>query len=343
MNVYSPAAPSRTVCDLRSDTVTTPTPAMRRAMAEAEVGDDVYGEDPTVARLEVMVAEITGKEAGLFMPTGTMSNLAGVLSHCGRGEELVIGHGYHVQKYEAAGASVLGGVAIHPIPVAADGAVEAGDVTAAVKEDDSHFAVTRLLCLENTHDGAPVPLARMRAAAEAARARGLGVHLDGARLFNAALALGGDVAAVAAPADTVSVCLSKGLGAPSGSVLVGPADLIARARRLRKMLGGGMRQSGVLAAAGIVALTEGAARLQEDHDRAALLAAGIAALGLGPAEARTNMVWWTPDPAIAGAQARLAAHGIRVGGGSPVRMVLHHDVDDAGLAATVAAFRTAFA
>ena len=343
MNVYSPSDATRTVCDLRSDTVTKPTPAMRRAMAEAEVGDDVYGEDPTVARLEAMTAEVTGKEAGLFLPTGTMSNLAGVLSHCGRGDEIVIGHGYHVQKYEAAGASVLGGVAIYPIPVAADGAVEAADVTGAVKDDDFHFATTRLLCLENTHNGAPVPLARMRAAAEAARSRGLGVHLDGARLFNAALALGGDVAAVCAPCDTVSVCLSKGLGAPSGSVLVGPAELIARARRMRKMLGGGMRQSGVLAAAGIVGLTEGAARLREDHDRAAMLAAEIGVLGVGPAEARTNMVWWTPDPAIADPQARLAAHGVKVGGGAPVRMVLHHDVDDAALRATVGAFRRAFA
>ena len=343
MNVYSPSDATRTVCDLRSDTVTRPTPAMRRAMAEAEVGDDVYGEDPTVIRLEAMTAERTGKEAGLFLPTGTMSNLAGVLSHCGRGDEIVIGHGYHVQKYEAAGASVLGGVAIYPIPVAPDGAVEAADVTGAVKNDDFHFATTRLLCLENTHNGAPVPLVRMRAAAEAARSRGLGVHLDGARLFNAALALGGDVAAVCAPADTVSVCLSKGLGAPSGSVLTGPADLIARARRLRKMLGGGMRQSGVLAAAGIVALTEGAARMHEDHDRAEMLASEIGALGIGPAEARTNMVWWTPDPAIADAQARLAAHGVKVGGGSPVRMVLHHDVDDAALRAAVAAFRSAFA
>ena len=342
MNVYSPAAATRTVCDLRSDTVTTPTPAMRRAMAEAEVGDDVYGEDPTVIRLEAMTAERTGKEAGLFLPTGTMSNLAGVLSHCGRGDEIVIGHGYHVQKYEAAGASVLGGVAIYPIPVAADGAVEAADVTRAVKDDDFHFATTRLLCLENTHNGAPVPLARMRAAAEAARARGLGVHLDGARLFNAALALGGDVAAVCAASDTVSVCLSKGLGAPSGSVLVGPADLIARARRMRKMLGGGMRQSGVLAAAGIVSLTDGAARLLEDHDHAAMLAAEIDALGIGTAEAFTNMVWWTPDPAIADPQGRLAMHGVKVGGGSPVRMVLHRDVGDAALDAAMQAFRTAF-
>ena len=343
MNVYSPTAATDATCDLRSDTVTRPTPAMRRAMAEAAVGDDVYGEDPTVTRLEAMTAEVTGKEAGLFLPTGTMSNLAGVLSHCGRGDEIVIGHGYHVQKYEAAGASVLGGVAIYPIPVAADGAVEAADVLGAVKDDDFHFATTRLLCLENTHNGAPVPLARMRAAGEAARSRGLGVHLDGARLFNAALALGGDVAAVCAPADTVSVCLSKGLGAPSGSVLVGPADLIVRARRMRKMLGGGMRQSGVLAAAGIVALTEGAARLQEDHDRAEMLAAEIGALGIGRAEARTNMVWWSPDAAISDAQARLAAHGVKVGGGSPVRMVLHHDVDDAGLRAAVDAFRAAFA
>ncbi len=340
MNAYAPTpATADLVCDLRSDTLTRPSAAMRAAMAEAEVGDDVYGEDPTVARLEATCAERLGLAAGLFLPTGTMSNLAAVLAHCGRGDELVIGRRYHVAVYEASGASVLGGVSIRTVPVAADGAVEPEEVTAAVNADDSHFATSRLLSLENTHDGRAVPLARTEAAARAARAAGLSVHLDGARLFNAALGLGVDAAEIAAPFDTVSVCLSKGLGAPAGSVLVGEAGLVARARRLRKMLGGGMRQSGVLAAAGLVALEAGAARLPRDHDGAERLGAAIGALGIGAVSVRTNMVFWSPAEGFADAPARIAATGVRVGAPRPdVRMVVHADVDDAALAAAIRAF-----
>ena len=338
MNAHH-APRAEAVCDLRSDTVTRPDAAMRAAMAQAEVGDDVYGEDPTVRRLENACAERTGKAAGLFLPTGTMSNLAAVLAHCGRGDEVVIGAGFHVARYEASGASVLGGVSIRTVPAAADGAVEAADVTAAVNDDDSHFAVSRLLSLENTHHGMAVPVPRLAAAVDAARAAGLAAHLDGARLFNAALGLGADVAEVAAPFDTVSVCLSKGLGAPAGSVLVGDAAPLARARRLRKMLGGGMRQSGVLAAAGLVALGAGAARLAEDHARAERLGAALDALGIGVVSVRTNMVFWTPDPSLDRPAERLAEMGVRVGAPGPAaRMVLHRDVDDAALDRAVAAF-----
>ena len=326
-------------CDLRSDTLTRPSPAMRAAMAGAEVGDDVYGEDPTVRRLEAACAERLGKPAALFLPTGTMSNLAAVLAHCGRGDELVIGARYHVAVYEASGASVLGGVSIRTVPVAPDGAIEPADVTAAVNADDAHFAVSRLLSLENTHDGLAVPIARLAAATEAARAAGLGAHLDGARLFNAALALGVEVAEVAAPFDTVSLCLSKGLGAPAGSVLAGEAALVSRARRLRKMLGGGMRQSGVLAAAGLVALDAGAARLGEDHARAERLGAALEALAIGSVSVRTNMVFWTPREGLAEPAARLAAMGVLIGAPRPAaRMVLHADVTDPALDRAVEAF-----
>ncbi len=340
MNAYAPTrAATDLACDLRSDTLTRPSAAMRAAMAGAEVGDDVYGEDPTVRRLEAACAERLDKAAALFLPTGTMSNLAAVLAHCGRGDEVVIGRSYHVAVYEASGASVLGGVSIRTLPVAADGAVEASEVTAAVNADDSHFAVSRLLSLENTHDGRAIPLARTEAAARAAREAGLSVHLDGARLFNAALGLGVDVAEVAAPFDTVSVCLSKGLGAPAGSVLVGEAGALARARRLRKMLGGGMRQSGVLAAAGLVALDSGAARLPEDHAGAARLGAAIEALGIGAVSVRTNMVFWSPAEGFADAPARLAAMGVRIGAPRPdIRMVVHLDVDEPALAAAIRAF-----
>ena len=331
--------PAETLCDLRSDTLTRPSHAMRAAMASAEVGDDVYGEDPTVARLEAACAERLGKPAGLFLPTGTMSNLAAVLAHCGRGDELVIGARFHVAVYEAAGASVLGGVSIRTLPVAEDGALEPADVTAAVNADDSHFATSRLLALENTHAGMAVPVPRLAAATDAARAAGLGAHLDGARIFDAALGLGTDVAAIAAPFDTVSACLSKGLGAPAGSVLVGEAALVARARRLRKMLGGGMRQSGVLAAAGLVALDAGAARLPEDHARARSLGAAIAGFDIGTVSVRTNMVFWTPAEGLADPAERLAAMGVRIGAPAPAaRMVLHADVTDAALDRALRAF-----
>ncbi|WP_341862001.1 low-specificity L-threonine aldolase [Gymnodinialimonas sp. 57CJ19] len=327
----------RVLADLRSDTVTQPCDQMRAAMAAAEVGDDVYGDDPSVNRMEASLAERLGKDAALFAPSGTQSNLLAMLAHCGRGEEVIAGGAYHVIRYEAAGASVLGGVALHALDVAADGALEADDITAAIKEDDSHHPISRLLSLENTHNGQAVSLPRMQAAVDAGRAAGLSLHLDGARFFNAITALGCAETALAGPFDTVSICLSKGLGAPIGSVLVGPKDLIARARRMRKMLGGGMRQAGVLAAAGLYALDNNVTRLAEDHARAEDLARHLSALELGDVSQNTNMVFLTPRPGLELSQ--LASHGIRTSAPEPaLRLVLHRDITDAGFAATKAAF-----
>lgn len=330
------------LCDLRSDTVTRPDAGMLQAMAAAELGDDVFGEDPSVNRLEAALAERLGKAAGLFLPTGTMSNFTAMLAHCQRGEEVICGRGYHVNAYEAAGASVLGGIALCPLPVRADGALDPAEIRAAVKEDDPHLPISRLLSLENTHNGLAVPLADMAAAAEAGRAAGLSVHLDGARFFNAVTALGCSETDLAGLADTVSVCLSKGLGTPAGSVLVGPADLIAKARRWRKMLGGGMRQAGVLAAAGLYALEHNAGRLAEDHARAADLAGVLRGLGAGDVSQATNMVFFTPgDGGNDDLRAHLAAEGLVIGGGNSgaIRMVLHKNVDDAALAQMVQGLR----
>ncbi|MBY4892711.1 low-specificity L-threonine aldolase [Rhodobacteraceae bacterium N5(2021)] len=325
------------VADLRSDTVTQPCAQMRAAMAAAEVGDDVYGDDPCVNRLEASLAARLGKEAGLFVPSGTQSNLLAMLAHCGRGEEVISGESYHVIRYEAAGASVLGGVALQALPVADDAAVEAADVTAAIKEDDSHHPISRLLSLENTNYGKAVPLPRIEAAVAAGRKGGLSLHLDGARFFNAITALNCTEAALADPFDTVSVCLSKGLGAPIGSVLLGPADLLARARRMRKMLGGGMRQAGILAAAGLYALEHNVERLTEDHARAEALAAHLEKLGLGEVSHATNMVFLTPRAGVD--LAPLAAHGIRTSTPVPsMRLVLHRDVDDKDFDKILAAF-----
>lgn len=329
------------ICDLRSDTVTRPDAAMRRAMAAAEVGDDVYGEDPEVNRLEREFAEMLGKEAGLFVSSGTQGNLTAIMAHCGRGDEIMVGSGYHVFADEAAGASVLAGVALYPLPMAPSGGVTPDAVAAALRPDDAHYPVSRLLCLENTVDGRAVSLNEMRAAALAARQAGLSVHLDGARFFNAIAALDCAPQDLAGIADTVSVCLSKGLGAPVGSVLVGPADLIARARRHRKILGGGMRQAGLLAAAGRHALTHNLTALAEDHRRAAALAEALQALGAGQVRQATNMVFFTPGgDGTAPLRTALAARGVLIGGQSPtVRIVLHRDIDDAGLAHVITAFR----
>ncbi len=321
-------APGRYAVDTRSDTVTRPDAAMRAAMAEAEVGDDVYGEDPSINHLEVRAAELLGKDTALFSPTATMSNLAAMLAHCARGEEVVTGTGYHVFAWEARGASVLGGLAMTPVPVAVDGALEAEDVARAVKPDDYHMPVTRLLSLENTHDGRAIPMDRTQAATEAARAANLATHLDGARFFNACEALGVTPATLATPFDTVQLCLSKGLGAPAGSLLVGASDVIARARRLRKMLGGGMRQAGVIAAAGLHALDHNLPALADDHARAESLAREIETIGLGTARAATNMVWAdfgeaAPRVARAMAEANIALKTI-----GHARIVLHRDIDD---------------
>ena len=316
--------------DLRSDTVTQPDEGMRRAMYEAEVGDDVFGEDPSVNRLEETVAERLGKDAALFVSSGTMGNLTALLAHCGRGEEVIVGRGYHVAAYEAAGSSVLGGIAICTIPVETDGSLSPDRISAEVKPDDSHKPVSRLVGLENTHDGKAVSPERMAESADAARSAGLSVHLDGARFFNAVAALGCVERDLSDPVDTVSLCLSKGLGTPAGSVLSGPSDLIERARRYRKMLGGGMRQSGVLAAAGLHALEHNVERLADDHLKAARLAAVLEDAGAGTVEQSTNMVFLTPRDRLNDAfRAHMAGCGVIVGGGSvgAIRMVLHKGID----------------
>lgn len=331
--------------DLRSDTVTKPDAGMRRAMADAEVGDDVYGDDPTVNWLERHLAERLGKDAGLFVPSGTMSNLAALLAHCGRGEEIIVGRNYHIADYEAAGASVLGGIAICTTPIEDDGCLNPHVIRDELKPDDSHKPISRLVALENTHNGMAVPVQRMKDAADAARDLGLSVHLDGARFFNAISALGCSATDLADVADSVSVCLSKGLGTPAGSVLVGPSDIIHRARRYRKMLGGGMRQAGVLAAAGLYALDHNTDRLAEDHARATHLAQTLTDLNAGVVDQQTNMVFFTPhdgqnDPL----RTHMDQNGINLGGGStgPIRLVLHKDVDDDALKTVTGAFQMFF-
>ena len=334
LNTARPQGANTPAIDLRSDTVTRPDEGMRRAMAEAEVGDDVYGDDPTVNRLEAVVAERLGKEAALFVPSGTMSNLAGMMAHCGRGEEVIVGKGYHIAAYEAAGSSVLGGLALCTIPVEADGGLSPQIIRSEIKPDDSHLPISRLLGLENTHNGKAVSLARMNEAASAGRDAGLSVHLDGARFFNAITELGCAPADLADLVDSVSICLSKGLGTPAGSVLTGAADVIARARRYRKMLGGGMRQAGVLAAAGLYALDHNIDRLGDDHAHAKALAAELAKLQSGDVTQATNMVFFTPENDTNDALRRhLANTGITLGGGAtgPIRIVLHKDIDDDAL------------
>lgn len=285
--------------DLRSDTVTVPTPAMREAMATAPVGDDVFGEDPTVNALEEAAAERFGKEAGLFVVSGTMGNLTAVLTHCGRGEEMILGKQSHIFRYEVASAAAYGGIQPNTFDVRADGTMDVEAMRAAVRPVNVHFPTTRLICLENSHGGAwgaPVSLAFTEQVAEIARDYGLALHIDGARIFNAAAALGIDVAELTAPADTVSICLSKGLCAPVGTVLVGSRAFIDRARRIRKSLGGGMRQAGIIAAAGLIGLREMSLRVGEDHANARALAEGLAVIPgitLDLGLVRTNMVFFT--------------------------------------------------
>jgi threonine aldolase len=320
--------------DLRSDTVTRPTSAMRAIMAAAEVGDDVYGEDPTVNRLEALSADMLGKEAALFVVSGTQSNLLALLSHCERGDEYIVGQQGHTYKYEGGGAAVLGSIQPQPLDYEPDGSLDLGKVETAIKPVDPHFARTRLLSLENTQAGKVLSLDYLREAAAFARARGLALHLDGARIFNAAVHLKVPVTEISRHFDTISVCLSKGLGAPVGSVLCGPRDVIAKARRWRKVLGGGMRQAGMLAAAGIYALEHNVARLEEDHANAQLLAAELARAGgtqvTGPAQ--TNMVFVKIDPARAEPLRQfLRSRHIFIGGGSAVRMVTHLDVTSADI------------
>ncbi|WP_236173020.1 low-specificity L-threonine aldolase [Pseudomonas pseudonitroreducens] len=326
------------IIDLRSDTVTLPTAGMREAMARAELGDDVYGEDPTVNRLEATLAERLGFAAALFVPTGTMSNLLGLMAHCGRGDEYIVGQQAHTYKYEGGGAAVLGSIQPQPIDGEADGSLDLAKVEAAIKQDDFHFARTRLLALENTMQGKVLPLTYLAAAREMTRRRGLALHLDGARLYNAAVKLGVDAREITRHFDSVSVCLSKGLGAPVGSVLCGDAELIGRARRLRKMVGGGMRQAGGLAAAALYAQDQQVERLAEDHANAEALGRGLAELGYSIEPVQTNMVYVDLGEQAGALGEHLAERGIRVSPAARLRLVTHLDVKSADIPRIVEAF-----
>lgn len=331
--------------DLRSDTVTRPTAAMRAAMAAAAVGDDVYGEDPTVQRLERRLAGDLGFEAGLFVPSGTQGNLVALMSHCRRGDEYLVGMEAHTYKFEGGGAAVLGSIQPQPVVHADDGSLPLDALAGALKPDDPHFARTRLLALENTWHGRVLPQDYVIAATGWARAHGLATHLDGARLFNAAVASGVAASELAAPFDSVSVCLSKGLGAPVGSVLLGRAALIRDARRWRKMLGGGMRQVGVLAAACLYALDHNVTRLADDHANAERLAAGLA--GIGEVEVlsqATNMVFArVPQAHCAPLEAWLKERGILTQMLYATRFVTHLDVSAADVDTFVGAVKGYFA
>lgn len=282
--------------DLRSDTVTHPTPAMREAMAHALVGDDVYGDDPTVNELQDYAADLLGKEAALYMPTATMTNTAAALTHCRRGDEIILSKKAHMFVFEQSGAAQLGGIGTYPLDIRFDGTMSLSEIEGAVRGDDPHYPRTALICLENTVHGAgatPITVEYTRQVAEIARRRGLKLHLDGARLFNAAAALKVQPRDLAAPADSVQICLSKGLCAPLGSLLVGSREFIAQALRTRKVLGGGMRQAGIVAAAGLIALRDMRERLVEDHVTAAQLAEGLATIEgitVEPIHIRTNFV-----------------------------------------------------
>lgn len=326
--------------DLRSDTVTQPSDDMRQVMLHAQVGDDVYGEDPCVNRLEAFIADLLGKEAALFVPSGTMSNLLGVMSHCQRGEAALVGDHAHIYRYEAGGSAVLGSVVLNAIPMQADGILPLSALQAAVAPDDAHFAPARLVCLENSHNGRVLPLYYLAEVSLWARGAGLAMHLDGARLFNAAVASGVPARDIAAHFDSISVCLSKGLGAPVGSLLVGSRALIARARRLRKMLGGGMRQAGVLAAAGQFALEHHVERLADDHRRTARLAEGLGALpGIEVASAETNMLFLTiAGRDLAEVTQFMKERGILCSGYGMLRLVTHLQVSDDDVEEVIDAF-----
>lgn len=313
--------------DLRSDTVTRPTPAMRAAMAAAEVGDDVFGDDPTVNRLQSHAAERFGFEAALFFVSGTQSNLAALMAHCGRGDEYIVGQEAHTYRYEQGGAAVLGSIQPQPLLNREDGSIALDDIAAAIKADDVHFARTRLLALENTIGGKVLAPDYVAAATRLAKARGLATHLDGARLCNAMIKLGATERAMTAGFDSVSLCLSKGLGAPAGTLLLGTRDFIRQAHRHRKVLGGGWRQAGMLAAAGLHALEHHVERLKDDHDNAAHLAAGLRSLGLAADEPQTNIVFASiPEEHVGPLAAHLQSAGVLAFIGRRSRFVTHLDL-----------------
>ncbi len=328
---------NQNLVDLRSDTVTRPTPAMRAAMHEAPLGDDVYGEDPTVNALEAQAAAMLGKEAAMFVTSGTQSNLVALLSHCGRGDEYIAGTTSHTYQFEGGGGAALGGIQPYPLPFQADGTLDLDEVAGAVKPDDVHFANTRLLCLENTQSGRATGPEYFHEARKVCDRFGLRLHLDGARLFNAAVATGAKAREFAAPCDSISICLSKGLGAPVGSVLIGDKDFIGQARRWRKMVGGGMRQAGVIAAAGVYALDHHIDRLTEDHERAGLVAEALNSRYQGMASHHTNMVFLDlPEAELERLAAHMATQDILVTG---ERWVMHLDVTDEALTRVLTAIR----
>ncbi|MBW1635529.1 MAG: low-specificity L-threonine aldolase [Deltaproteobacteria bacterium] len=318
--------------DFRSDTVTRPGQKMRQAMSRAEVGDDVYGDDPSVNELERMGAELLGYEKALFTSSGTQANLIGIMSHCGRGDEYIVGQQAHTYKYEGGGAAVLGSIQPQPVEFEKDATLDLRKVADKIKPDDIHFARTRLLCLENSHNGKPLPLDYLQKAGDFAKVSNLNLHLDGARLFNAAVAQDVEVSELSRPFDSTSICLSKGLGAPVGSLLCGSAEFIAEARKWRKMVGGGMRQAGIIAAASIYALQNNVARLAEDHENARDLADGLNNLeeiSVEENRAQTNMVFFTMEEHRAKALAYfLAKKNILISAGATTRMVTHLDITD---------------
>ncbi len=330
---------SQPIVDLRSDTVTRPTPSMLRAMMEAPLGDDVFGDDPSVNLLQARAADLLGFEDALLFPSGTQSNLAALMSHCQRGDEMIVGQQAHTYRYEAGGGAVLGSIQPQAVANRPDGTLDLAEVEAAIKPDDPHFARTRLLALENTIGGKAIPRRYLEDALALAKRRGLATHLDGARLFNAAVALGIEARELCRGFDTVSVCLSKGLGAPAGTVLVGRRELIARARRIRKILGGAMRQAGVLAAAGLYALEHHVARLAEDHANAERLAQGLRAARYEVEGPHTNMVFVRVPPArLASLKESLEANHVLALPGARMRLVTHLDLDATGVERALAAF-----
>jgi threonine aldolase len=338
--------------DLRSDTVTKPTPAMREAMAKAVVGDDVYGDDPTINQLQELAAAKLGKQAGLFVPSGTMGNLAGILAHCARGDEVIMGQRSHTFLHEGGGISTLGGIHSCQIKEQKDGSLALEDIEAAIRNpDDDHEPVTRLIEIENTHNacgGLCLSPAYIRELSDFAHQRNLIVHMDGARIFNSAVAQGVDIRELTGPVDSVTFCLSKGLSAPVGSVLCGSHEFIKKARKIRKHLGGGMRQAGILAAAGIVALETMVERLAEDHRRARYLAEGLSeipAILLDPGSPATNMIFFNFADSVklsmTELERKLAERGILTSASGPrrYRLVTHYWLDDSGVDRTVEAFR----
>jgi threonine aldolase len=328
--------------DFRSDTVTRPGDEMKRAILDCELGDDVYGEDPTVNALEKKMSRMLDKEAALFLPSGTMSNLVSLLSHCKRGEEVIVGDQYHIYDAEARGASVLGGISLNPIKTDKFGVVKLKDIIAAIKPDDNHYPITKLVCLENTVSGCVQNQADMNEIAIAVKDKGLNVHLDGARLFNAAIAQNVNVGDLTKNFDTVSICLSKGIGAPAGSVLVGPKEFVKYARRQRKLLGGGMRQAGILAACCLYGLEYNVPLLKHDHQKARSLAeelSTIEALSIDLDLVQTNMLFINPGEDAASLSAFLYERKILIGSTGTVRMVVHLDISESDIEKTIIAFK----